>query len=249
MVFCPLAGSTAYAGLHKLIYGSPLCLNIQDLPADAAAAGGLIRTPWMGSLLSFIQQFLFNQAEVWRTISPVMAERLESLRDRKQPIHLIPDWLHSSLIEEIRRLPSRIGRPPSRPVRLLYSGNIGKKQGLLDFCKKLHESSLAFEFRIQAAGGTAAEVENWIASSGDARFRFGPLVSEPEFVRALENTDFYVITEKHGSGASFFPSKSIPAMASGTPILAISSPDSPLGREMRGTSRSVVFLGTLRGGG
>jgi hypothetical protein len=58
-------------------------------------------------------------------------------------------------------------------------------------------------------------------------------VSEPDFVRALHDSDFYVITEKEGSGASFFPSKTIPAMASGTPILAVSSPNSPLGREMR----------------
>jgi hypothetical protein len=57
-------------------------------------------------------------------------------------------------------------------------------------------------------------------------------VSEPEFARALHDADFYAITEKEGSGASFFPSKTIPAIASGTPILAVSSPDSPLGREM-----------------
>ena len=49
----------------------------------------------------------------------------------------------------------------------------------------------------------------------------------------MHESDLFVITEKAGSGASFFPSKAIPAMASGTPILAVSGPDSPLGVEMR----------------
>jgi hypothetical protein len=115
----------------------------------------------------------------------------------------------------------------------LYSGNIGSKQGLLDFCKRLQASAAAFELKIHGDGGTAAEVASWVAACGDRRFSFGPLVSEPDFVRALHEADLYVITEKEGSGASFFPSKTIPAMASGTPILAVSSSDSPLGREMR----------------
>ena len=41
--------------------------------------------------------------------------------------------------------------------------------------------------------------------------------------------------------ASFFPSKTVPAIASGTPILAISDPESPLGREMRSQNLGPCF--------
>jgi colanic acid biosynthesis glycosyl transferase WcaI len=234
LVFCPLAGSVAFASLYKRLHRRPLCLNVQDLPADAASAGGLVAAGWIKRLLRGVQKVLFNGADVWRSISPVMVERLELLRDRRQPVHLIPDWLHPTLAEEIGRLPSKLGRPPGRPVRLLYSGNIGTKQGLLDLCKALHASPDPFSFRIHGDGGSAAEVADWVSACGDRRFTFGPLVSEPEFVRALHDADLFVITEKAGSGASFFPSKTIPAMSAGTPILAVSSPDSPLGREMLG---------------
>jgi hypothetical protein len=71
-----------------------------------------------------------------------------------------------------------------------------------------------------------------LASSGDSRFSLFPVLDEAAFVHALHQTDFLVITEKPESGASFFPSKTVPALASGTPILAVSDPDSPLGREM-----------------
>ena len=62
---------------------------------------------------------------------------------------------------------------------------------------------------------------------------FGPVLDESEFAAALHQADFFVITEKPGCGASFFPSKTVPGLASGTPILSVSDPDSPLGREMR----------------
>jgi len=233
IIFCPLAGSIAFAGLHKLIYRRPVLLNIQDLPADAAEAGGMTRSGWLQSLFRSIQRLLFNRADVWRSIAPVMVEQLKGLRAHGQPIVFIPDWLHPTLAELIRRLPSKVGRPVGRPVRLLYSGNIGTKQGLLDFCKVLQASPVRFDFRIHGAGGGAARVRDWVASFGDDRFSFGPLVDESGFVRALHEADFFVITEKPGKGASFFPSKTIPGMTSGTPILAVSSPDSPLGCEVR----------------
>ena len=162
-----------------------------------------------------------------------MVERLKELRTRDQPVLFIPDWIHPSIEGEIRRLPSKMGRPASRPVRLLYSGNIGAKQGLLEFCQALHASSFPFAFRMNGDGGMAAEVRDWVASAGDPRFSIGPLVDEPRFVRALHDADLFVVTEKPHRKASFFPSKIIPGMISGTPILAVSSPESPLGCEVR----------------
>jgi len=233
MVFCPLAGSVAFAGLHKMLHRCPLLLCIQDLPADAAKAGGIIRHGWLQKFARGVQRALFNQADVWSSISPVMIERLKELRDHDQPILFMPNWLHQSIAEEIHRLPSKVGQLASQPVRLLYAGNIGTKQGLLDFCKVLQASSAPFYFRIHGDCGMADQVRDWVASRGDRRFSFGPLLEESGFVRALHETDLFVVTEKSGSGASFFPSKMVPAMASGTPTLAVSDPDSPLGHEMR----------------
>jgi colanic acid biosynthesis glycosyl transferase WcaI len=233
IVFCPLAGSVAYAALHKLFHGTSVWLNVQDLPADAAAASKIIAGKASQKLFQAVQRWLFNQADLWSSISPIMVERLEQLRDRQQPVRFLPNWLHRSIAEQIQAYPSKVGRTPARPVRLLYAGNIGSKQGLLQFCKTLEMTTAPFQFRIHGDGGAASEVRDWLTSSGDSRFSFCPVLDEAAFVGALHETDFLVITEKPESGASFFPSKTVPAMASGTPILAVSDPDSPLGREMR----------------
>ncbi len=233
MSFCPHIGGVAFASIHKLFHRHPLWLNVQDLPADAASAGGITKGGPLPKLLAWVQKFLFNRADCWSSISPVMMDRLGMIRKGDQPILFMPNWLHLSIAEEIRRLPSKVGRAPAKPIRLLYAGNIGTKQGLLEFCQALAKSPAPFEFRIHGDGGLAPQVRSWVESSGDSRFHFAPILDEAGFVRVLHETDLFVITEKAGSGASFFPSKMAPGMASGNAMLVVSDPESPLGREVR----------------
>ena len=232
MVYCPLIGAVAYGGVCRWWTGRPLWLNVQDLSADAAAAGGIARGGRVSRLLAGVQQMLFNRADIWTTISPVMVDRLKQLRTRGQPVCYLPHWLHTSLAEKIRALPARDGRRPGSPVRLLYSGNIGTKQDLLRFCQALHGSPVPFRFRIQGEGSRAAEVRDWVATAADDRFSVHDLSDEAGLARALYEADFFVITEKAGIGGSFIPSKLMPGLAVGTPVLAVCDAGSPLGCEM-----------------
>lgn len=229
MVFCPLVGAVAYAGWNARRSRTPLWLNVQDLSAQAAAAGG-IGGPT--SLLVRVQNALFRKADIWSTISTPMKEALVRIPNAVDRIELVPNWMHASLARHLSSASSRSAVPVDRPVRLLYSGNIGGKQDLLRFCKWLAGSSASFEMRIQGAGGRADEVRTWIDQSGDARFSMGDLTDEAGLAEKLAWADAYVITEKPGAGSSFVPSKLIPGMTSGAPILAVCDADGPLGQEV-----------------
>ena len=231
MVFCPLMGAVAYAALHKKAAGIPLWLNVQDLPAEAAMAGGISAGAAARSMLK-VEDALFNQADVWSTISPAMVESLRAKRRRDQPLLYIPNWLHRSLATLIQASPSKLGRPPSHPPRLLYSGNIGTKQHLLELCRVLHAGEAGFRFRIQGEGSEAGRLREWIRSVGDARFEMHGLSDEAGLARALHEADFFVVTERGDAGGSFIPSKLIPALAAETPVLAVCDGTGPLGREM-----------------
>lgn len=241
MVYCPLVGAVAFATLNRWRWGKPLWLNVQDLSADAAAASGIAKGRAVVGLLKAIQSMLFNQAQVWSSISPVMVQRLGALRKKNQPLLYVPNWLNRSMADALAGLPSKAGRLPDAPVRLLYAGNIGKKQDLLRFCKLLSSSDASFRFRIHGNGGGADEIRAWVSQAGDARFEFGDFMEEPAFAQALHDTDFFVITEKSGSGGSFIPCKTISGMAAGSPILAICDADSPLGMEIRQTEAGPWF--------
>lgn len=241
MVFCPLVGAVAFATINKWVWRRPLWLNVQDLSATAAKAGGIARGRLVPAVLNAVQKGLFNRADVWSSISPVMIDRLLPLRTGKQPVLYLPNWLNASLAAEIRALPDRTRRPPADPVNLLYAGNIGTKQDLLRFCQALHASAARFMFRIHGDGGHAESVREWVEHTGDTRFSFGPFLDEAAFAAALHATDFFVITERSGSGGSFIPSKMIPGMAAGCPILAVCDADSPLGREMHNEEPGPCF--------
>jgi colanic acid biosynthesis glycosyl transferase WcaI len=208
-------------------------LNVQDLSADAASASGIAKGSLVPRVLQAVQSLLFNRADVWSSISPVMVARLEAIRTRKQNIHYLPNWLNASLANEIAKLPGKAGRGIDEPVRLLYAGNIGGKQDLLRLCQLLAGSNVPFLFRIHGNGAEASSIESWIHSAEDPRFVFGPFLDELRFAVALHETDLFVITEKTGSGGSFIPCKVIASVASGTPILAVCDANTPLGTEVK----------------
>jgi colanic acid biosynthesis glycosyl transferase WcaI len=233
MLYCPVMGGVAYGAVRKLFYWEPTWLNVQDIPADAAAASGISKSWLSRSLGQFAQSFLFNRANVWSTIAPKMIERLATLRRRNQPIHFVPNFLNGSMAEAIAGHAAKVGRAASRPVKLLYAGNIGKKQDLVKFCERLADAPLDFTFRIHGNGGEAGRVRDWVAQRNDPRFVFGEFLDERGFVAALFDADVFVITETPGVGASFIPSKLIPGMASGTPVVCVCDGQGPLGQEVR----------------
>jgi glycosyltransferase involved in cell wall biosynthesis len=232
MVYCPVMGAVAYSGLRKLFYREPLWLNVQDIPADAAAASGISKSRFTKGLGQFAQSLLFNFADVWSTIAPKMVERLENVRRHDQPIHFVPNFLNRSMERAIAEHPSKLGRPPEKPVKLLYAGNIGKKQDLLEFCQRLSATHLEFTLRIHGNGGESHHVREWVESQRDDRFQFGEFLDERGFVAALFDADLFVITEKSGVGASFIPSKLIPCIATGTPVACLCDAEGPLGQEV-----------------
>jgi glycosyltransferase involved in cell wall biosynthesis len=227
-----MLGAVLFAALRRLLRREPLWLNIQDIPAEAAVASGISQSGLFNRLAPAAQSFLFNRADTWSTISPLMVDRLAPMRRRNQPLHFCPNWLHASISEILEKTPGKIGRLPATPIRLLYSGNIGKKQGLLEFCQLLAATKLNLQFQINGDGGEAGRIKDWVASTGDSRFQFGPFLAEADFVKALHDSDVFIITEKAGSGASFIPSKLIPAISTATPILAVCDRTGPLGREI-----------------
>ena len=231
MAFCPLLGSVAFAALRKTLYREPLWINIQDIPAEASLASGINKSRLLHRIGSWAQKFLFRRGEVWSSISPEMVQRLESMQGADTIVQHVPNWLTGSLAEQISELPAK-QCTSGDTTKLLYSGTIGKKQGLLEFCQQLQRCQRPFQFEIRGEGSEAAPVRNWIDDVRDSRFRFGGLLPERQFVERMHRADWFVISETPNAGFSFLPSKLIPCISVGTPVLAIAGDSSPLAHEV-----------------
>jgi colanic acid biosynthesis glycosyl transferase WcaI len=206
-------------------------VNVQDMSSSAAVASGLVGGR-SGKLLSQVEHRAFAAADVLTGISPEMVAALEDMTGSRGEVGYVPNWLNGSIADAIAEVPSKLDRPPADPPKLLYAGNIGNKQGLIEFCAAARESDAPFQLTIHGSGPGAEAVKRWGAAAGDPRFVFGPFLSERDFVSALQSCDLFLITERSGSGTSYMPSKLIPAIATGTPILAVSDAESSLGNEV-----------------
>jgi colanic acid biosynthesis glycosyl transferase WcaI len=243
LAFCPITTSVVFGAIVKRLFGAPLWLNVQDIATDAANNTGMIGRSRLNTILAAIQNWAFNQADVWSSIAPGMIERLEKLRKNGQPILLMPNWADSDLLAAIAKARSakQRRRDASKPIKLLYAGNIGGKQDLAKLCCFFRQTNIDFSFRIFGNGSNAAELNELVTSWHDPRFFLGPFLDATRLADELTEADFYVITEKSGIGSSFFPSKFVSGISAGTPILAVCDADSPLGIEMAATDVGPMF--------
>ncbi|MEZ6089058.1 MAG: glycosyltransferase family 4 protein [Pirellulaceae bacterium] len=232
MVFCPLLGAVIFAAARKLLRRETIWLNVQDIPTDASLAAGISKRGLFQSLAERFQRRLFSYADVWSTINPTMRERLQQLDRSSREIHLCPNWLIGPLADAVADARQTKRTCEGESPRLLYCGNIGGKQGLLQFCKTLQRSNLPFHFKIRGQGSSHAEIQSWLAEVADNRFSLDGFLDDEEFVREIAAADLFVVTEKRDAGFSFIPSKLIPSISIGTPLLAVSDQTSPLGQEV-----------------
>ena len=232
LVFCPMFGSVLFALCRKWLRREPVLLTVQDIPTDAASAAGISKSRLFDRCAGLLQSFVFNQMDSWSSINQGMVDRLNLIKHPEIPLHFLPNWLTGTLADAVNEIDVDGQASSGSTVKLLYCGNIGKKQGLLDFCKLLQATDCDFEFQIRGEGSAAGEVRSWVEQTGDGRFRMSGFLDDGEFIAAIANADWFVITEKANAGFSFLPSKLIPCISVGTPVLSICDAEGPLGQEV-----------------
>jgi glycosyltransferase involved in cell wall biosynthesis len=231
VAFSTMLSPVAFASLASRVRKRPLMVNVQDLTSGGATAAELV-TGRVAKVLASTETRILSSADLLVTISPEMVESLGRMTSEKVPISYAPNWLNESQADVIRSLPVKGPRDAGRPLDLLYAGNIGNKQNLVEFCEHLHRSDLRVRLSVHASGPGADALTEWWTPHRDDRFEFGPFLDEGMFVKRMHECDMFLITERSGSGSSYMPSKLIPAIATGTPVLAVCDEDSSLGREM-----------------
>ena len=209
----------------------PRLIVVQDFVVEAALELGILRLPGCARSLHGIQRWALRSAQTLLTISPVMLEKLRAIVGPDHRTCYVPNWIHGSLQREIDRQ-GHNGQVRKQGT-LFYAGNLGVKQGLPDFLGQFRAAGVAglgWQLEIHGGGGErdriAAEIERTPGC------RLGPVLEEPDYVARLRTASACVVTQRPGVGANFLPSKILPALATGTPVLAVCEPNSPLGQEI-----------------
>ncbi len=234
IAFLPLVSSgIAALADHAHRNGAPLWVNVQDLSGRAASA----YAGRLAGALTRVEEAVLRGASLITTIAPQMTSELAHLASNARRVETFPNWLHSSAEASIDRIAndedaSEPRADRRRPVRILYAGNIGKKQGVDRIIELLRTDNRDFEFEVCGTGAGAADVDANFPHD-DKRFRRRPFLAEDEFIARLHWADVFCVPELPTAAASFLPSKLLPATASNTPVLALAGDRSPLRNEIQ----------------
>lgn len=234
---CPMLAQVAVARWLYAGKGIPRLVVLQDSMAHAATELGIIQNRLLGQVLHRFERWCLRGATRICTISEPMRVRVDSITARTVPCEVVPNWIHKSAANTIA------ARRELMVIRklghLFYSGNFGVKQGLPAFLQEFRDVRGEWTLGLHGDGVEAENLRR--ASLGWGPWiSIGPLLTECDYADRLLAATACVVTQMPGVGANFLPSKLLPALAAGTPVLAVCEANSPLGREVSDGQFGVV---------
>jgi colanic acid biosynthesis glycosyl transferase WcaI len=232
----PTLFSALQAWVFARLVGAKVVIHIQDYELDAMLGLGL-GTQSVGVLkrVAFaIERFILRRFDKVSTISTGMLERGVSKGVDREKMVLFPNWVETKRFQGISRDPSfflGLGIPAGKRI-VLYSGNIGEKQGLevvLDSAEAmLQDNSLWFV--IVGDGAAKVRLEQDAYSRGLTNISFHPLQPLESLPVMLASADCHLVVQRKGAADAVLPSKLTNILAVGGHSVITAEPETTLGR-------------------
>jgi colanic acid biosynthesis glycosyl transferase WcaI len=217
----PLSAVPA-ALLAGLFSGARTHLHVQDFEVDAAFQLGILKHPLLYRIATAIEGWFIRSYASVSTISPKMRERLLAKGVSEAKTSLVPNWAGVEEFDPAVGPGSwreRLDAPPGT-VLAVYSGNMGRKQGLemiVDAARILKDRK-DLRFVMSGEGSARGEIE--ARAAGLDNIRFLPLQPSADFVHLLVAADIHLLPQRAEAADLVMPSKLGNMLASGRPVVA-----------------------------
>jgi colanic acid biosynthesis glycosyl transferase WcaI len=212
--------------------GAKSWLHIQDFELDAAFGLGLLQGgKWAYKLAQKLELALLKRFDRVSTISQCMQERLWQKGVAQEKTVLFPNWIDTDLIKPLPR-PSAFRKEwgiLDDQIVILYSGNMGRKQGLeilIDAARSFLDVPEML-FLLCGDGAVRAELEE--SAQNLSNVRFYPLQPLERLNDLLNLADIHILPQRADAADLVMPSKLSGILASGKVVVATASPESELG--------------------
>lgn len=207
-------------------------LHIQDFELDAMTGLGMGRS---GDFAATIERWLMRRFDAISTISYSMIDRArEKLQGGDPPVLFFPNWVDIDFVKPGPtgdRYRERWDIPPTTKV-ILYSGNLGKKQGLeivLEAAQALQgEPDVIFLF--VGAGSAVDSLKDAAEAMRLDNVRFYPLQPYEDLPELMALADIHLVVQRRGAADVVLPSKLTTILAAGGTAVITAEPETELGR-------------------
>ena len=218
--------------------GARTLLHIQDYEVDAMLGLGMAgnsRGGKVATLASAFERSGLHNVDYVSTISRSMMNKAQEKGVAEEKVIFFPNWSEVARFRDVtaddaRALRQKLGVPEGKKI-ILYSGNIGEKQGLESVIDAADElSAQPWLFVIVGQGGGKARLENRVRERGLENVKFFPLQSYDALPALLKMADCHLVVQKRGAADAVLPSKLTNILAVGGNAVITAEPDTELGQ-------------------
>ncbi len=228
---------TVFVAPTALLFGvvtrAKTLIHIQDYEVGAMFGLGMMNQGIVGKLALKVESWIFRHFDRVSTISSKMIQLAENKGVNPDRILYLPNWVDTSFVtpqSDGNGYRSKWGFTASHHV-LMYSGNIGRKQGL----EIIVEAASAFkdndhvQFVIIGQGAYRTELECLARNSGLTNIHFKDLVPYEDLPQLLAAADIHLVVQKKGAADVVLPSKLTSILSAGGNALITAEKDTELG--------------------
>ena len=228
----PVLGFTAYL-LSKIRRKSYVIL-LTDLASDAALATGILRDGPAVSVARAVEGFIYRHADRVVCICEGFVEKLTTHGIAQQKLVLIPLWGDTQRVYPIAGATEfrRANQLTKQQFVAMYTGNIGKKQDLLNVVRaaELTKDVTDLVWLLVGQGEERSLIEDAIVQRGLKNMRLLPLQPAEGLAEMYSAADVLLLNQKAAVIDSVIPSKLLNYMAAGRTVLAAVSGKSEAAR-------------------
>lgn len=211
------------AGLMPYIFSrlkrSPFVFHIQDLQVDTARNLGLIKNKRLLNFLAAIEQYLLRNSDFVSSISEGMKRNILSKGTPIKRYRMNENWVDIDTFTPLsiqESLRSELGFSTTDKI-VLYSGNIGEKQGL-EILIEVANYLIQYTNIILVIVGEGVARKKLVQQAEDKglkNIRFLPPVLYADLPRMLSMADIHLVIQKRATSDLVMPSKLVNILAVG----------------------------------
>jgi colanic acid biosynthesis glycosyl transferase WcaI len=220
------------AWLAARLGGAKAWLHIQDFEVDAAFELGLLGNSRVRRVVLAIERWLLRRFDHVSTISDGMIAKGLNKGVQKDRLLQFPNWVDVELIRPLHgtnQLRTELGIADGQRV-LLYSGNMGEKQGLevlVDVARRFSEDR---DILFLLCGDGAVRPRLSRATARMSNVRMIPLQPLERLNELLNLADVHLLPQRAAAEDLVLPSKLGAILASGRPVVATARRGSDVAR-------------------
>lgn len=203
--------------------GASTWLHIQDFEVDAAFDLGLLKSSRAARVARWIESTLLRRFDTVSSITPQMSARAVVKGVKPSRVVCLPNWVDVATIfpltraSDYRRL---LGIPAGQKV-VLYSGNMGAKQGIETLADAAASLAARTDLTFVFCGSGAAKESLLQRCAGLTNCVFIPLQPVERLNELLNLADIHVLPQRGDAADLVMPSKLTGMFASGRAVVAM----------------------------